>query len=105
MENREIEERIERYRRRYLKEPRINIMKYLDEKTKEIFDKLEVIIEDRLYTEYEYDLIDEKVLEYYVDETDATYIPPKLLAEKNVSQEEYDAVLDVFSRIVEDYNL
>lgn len=105
MKNKEVEQRIENYRRRYLKEPRINIMKYLTKETKDIFDRLEIKIEDKLYTEYEYDLVDEKVLEYYIDETDPTYIPPKLLADKNVSKEEYEKVLQVFLNIVNDYNL
>ncbi len=105
MKNKEVEERIETYRKKYLNEPRINIMKYLNDETKEIFNKLEILIEDKLYTEYEYDLIDEKVLEYYSDETDSTYVPPKSLSEKNVSNKEYEEVLNVFSKIVEDYNL
>lgn len=105
MENKEVEERIENYKRRYLNEPRIDIMKYVNKETKEIFNRLGIVIENKLYTEYEYDLIDEKVLEYYVDETDPTYVPPKLLSEKNVSKEEYDNVLEVFSKIVEEYNL
>ena len=86
----------------YLYKNRINIIKYLSKDLEEVLLKLEIKIEDRLYTEYEYDLIDEKIMDYY---TDGTFEPIKLLSEKGVSQKDYEEILNAFSKIVEDYNL
>jgi len=102
MENNNFKDILSYYKKRYLYEPRINIMKYLSKNLKECLDKLEIEIEDRLYTEYDYDLIDEKILDYY---TDGTFEPIKSLDEKGVSKEEYNAILEAFSKIVQDYNL
>ena len=95
----------EELKKEYLEEPRIPIMKYLTSELLEIFNKLEIKIEDKLYTEYEYDLVDESILEYYVDETDPKCEPQKKLSEKNVTSEQYQKLLYIFSQIVQDYNL
>lgn len=103
MENKNCDDMIiDEYRTRYLYKHRINIIKYLNKELEEILGKLEIKIEDKLYTEYEYDLIDEKIMDYY---TDGTFEPIKLLSEKNVSKKEYEKVLEAFSEIVKDYKL
>lgn len=102
MEKNNFKDMLIAYRRRYLYEPRIDIMRYLSKNLKECLDKLEIEIEDRLYTEYDYDLIDEKILDYY---TDGTFKPIKSLCERGVSEEEYKSILEALSKIVQDYNL
>ena len=90
---------LEKVMRDYHQEKTIDIFKYLDDETKDILRRLEINIEDRLYTEYEYDILDEKVLEYYTDPNDKDLKPIKLLSEKNVSREEYDKILEIFEKI------
>ena len=83
----------------YQQKRKIDIYKYLDDEKRDILKRLEIDIEDRLYTEYEYDILDEKVLEYYTDPNDEELKPIKLLSKKGVSREEYNKILEIFEKI------
>lgn len=91
--------------RKYREDKNINIYKYFNEKKLYILSKLDIIVEDRLYTEYEYDILEEILLEYYTDPNDKELKPLRKLSDKEVSEEEYQEILDIFSKISDDYNL
>lgn len=83
----------------------INIYKYLNKNELNILNKLEIKLEDRLYTKKEFELIDMRLYEYYeVDEND-NIIENPLLLEKSISKNEYEKILNIFNKIAKDYNL
>lgn len=89
---------------KYFNERKIDIYKYLDNHTLNVLRKLEIFVENKLYTEYEFDLFDEELFEYYSDPDDTCIpIPSKSLSKKNVSKKDYQKVLNIFLQISKDY--
>ena len=83
---------------RYKKKEIINIREHLDSNDIEILNKLGINIEDRLYTCYEFDIIDGELIKYYLsddmDEDEKKESVP--LDGTGVSREEYNWVLRKF---------
>ncbi len=89
---------------KYFTVRRIDIFKYLDNQSLNILRKFGIFIENRLYTEFEFDSFDEELFEYYVDpDNDETRLPSRSLSEVNVSKKEYDKILNIFLQISNDY--
>ncbi|MCI8345537.1 MAG: hypothetical protein HFJ42_06260 [Clostridia bacterium] len=90
----------------YHKNPIINFKNDLSSKELDIFEKLGIKIEDKDYTEYEFDDIDEKLLEYYTDENmdKEELAEAKTLEGTGVSREEYNYILEKFDKIREKYS-
>lgn len=88
---------------KYFNVRKIDIFKYLDNHSLTVLRKLGIFIENKLYTEYEFDLFDEKLYDYYSDPDDKNILPCKSLSEKNVSKKEYKKVLNIFLQISKDY--
>lgn len=88
---------------KYFNVKRIDIFKYLDNESLTILRKLGIFVEDKLYTEYEFDLFDEELYDYYNDPDDKNALPCRSLSEKNVSKQEYKKVLNIFLQISKDY--
>jgi len=88
----------ETWHERYMKKEIINIKENLDSNDIEILSKLGINIEDRLYTEYEFEIIDGELLKYYLsddmDEEEKKESVP--LDGTGVSREEYNWVLKKF---------
>lgn len=88
----------ETWHERYLKKEFINIKEHLDSNDIEILNKLGINIEDKLYTEHEFDVIDGELLKYYLsddmDEEEKKESVP--LDGTGVSREEYNWVLKKF---------
>lgn len=74
-----------------------------------ILNKLGIIIEDKIYTEYEYECFKLELGKYYIDddiddnmdEEDWEYV--ESLENKNVSREEYNKIKKKFDKIGEKY--
>lgn len=83
---------------RYKNKEIINIREHLDSNDIEILNKLGINIEDRLYTCYEFDIIDGELIKYYLsddmDEDEKKESVP--LDGTGVSREEYNWVLRKF---------
>ena len=75
----------------------IEIKKYLNEEYDKILKKLNIIIEDRPYTHYDFALINAKLIK--------TRKENELLKEKDINKTKYIEMLHVFSQIEKDYNL
>lgn len=76
---------------------KIDITKYFSEEELNILKRLDIKILNKIYTEYEYDLLEMDIQAYYQDEDDDE--SPELqefhkdINNVGVSQEEYDKVL------------
>lgn len=75
----------------------IDIKKYINEEYDDILKKLDVIIEDRPYTHYDFALINANLIK--------TRKNNELLNEKGINKTKYIEMLHVFSQIEKDYNL
>lgn len=85
---------IGRLQEKYHNVPVVDIMHELSQESIEIIRKLGIEIEDKIYTEYEFDVLDMKVAEYYIyedmTEEDKKYI--KSLDGTGLTQEDIQKV-------------
>lgn len=91
----------EKWKEDYNKKEFIDLRKYFDDKDTEILKKLGIELKDKLYTVYEFDLLDSKLLSFYQDEE----IENDKLSETGVNLEEYEELLNKFDKVQEDYKL
>ncbi len=95
----------EKWEETYINMPKIELNNFFNSNDLEILKKIGIEIEDKIYTEYEYHIIEMILYKYYeVDENDQIKQVDKLI-EKNVKLEEYEKILDIFSHISSYYNL
>lgn len=89
----------------YSNEKKINLITFFTERDLSVLEKLEILINNSLYTEKEFDLLYEFLFEYYkIDEND-NIIQSKLLKKKKVSKNDYERILYIFNIISEKYDL
>lgn len=75
----------------------INISKYLTDEYNDILKKIDINIENKNYTYFEFATINSKVI--------TTRNNKKLLEEKDIDSNKYLELLNVFDKIENDYNL
>ena len=92
-------------REKYANMPKINFMHFLKSVNIETLEKLGIYIENRKYTEYEYDIIVMKIYNYHEVDKDSTILQIDKLTSKNVTKNEYEEILDIFNKISSYYNL
>ena len=83
----------------------IYIIEEFDESELETLKRLGIIIEDKVYTEYEFECLKLELGKYYIDdnmdEEDWECVEP--LEDKNVSREDYNRVKNKFDELDEKY--
>lgn len=89
------------WEKKYYTKKLVDFSKYLDEKDIEILKKFGCEIKQELYTEYEFDLLDEVIFLYYREPGEKNEMYN--IEDIGVSQEEYDRILNKFSQISKDY--
>lgn len=98
----------EQWKKKYYKEKIVDYSKYFNDKDIQILHKLEVYINiSQIYTEYEHEIFEMKLIEYYEDAeyVDGTKIPPTRNVDNyNVTREDYSRILDIMYKISLDYN-
>ncbi len=94
----------EKWRYKYHNNKIVELKNYIDSKDKEILRKLDILIEDKLYTLYEYDMIVYELLLYYDDEKDEETPFKKSLADKNVDKKDYAALTEKMVEISNSFN-
>lgn len=87
----DLKKEIKFYSEQYCSKKIVNFSKYLNQTQIEILEKLKIFIEDRLYTEEEYQLMKREILAH-------SFL-------NNISEKEKKEFLEIFSRIANDYNL
>ena len=93
------------WHKKYTTVEKIDVDKYLSEEDRKTLEKLEIEIQDKIYTEYEYELLQLEISRYYMEIEPEDYQEEELkeycksLEEKGVSKIDYLKLLDTFDRI------
>ena len=99
----------EKWKEKYYNKKFIEIDKYLTENDFEILNKLGIKVEKKIYTEYEFELLNMELLAYYDDpEEDLSEEEKqfqKSLEGTNVSRVEYNRLLEKINEMNNIYNL
>ena len=77
----------------------INLLNFFSKSDINVLKKLNIKIKNRLYSEYELDMIEEKILEYYEDDD---ILCSKKLVDVKVSKEEYRRLLNILDKITDE---
>lgn len=96
----------EEWNEKYHNKKFIDLFMYFSSEQKELLKKFDIILEEKLYTEFEFDVIDEKLILFYKDEEE---IDEEELKEceklpDGVDRAQFDELLAVMSRVREKYN-
>lgn len=81
----------------YWKEFKFEVFKYFGEFDLKCLKRLNIYIVNKLYSEREIEILDMQIFQYYNNE--------KLLKEKNVSQKEYEKILQIMKKVIEENEL
>lgn len=96
---------LEDWEEKYWNKKEIDLYKYFSKKDLELLKKLDIQLENSLYTQREYELINSKILKYYKENTKGYPIPSKELIDTDVSFNDYKHLLEIFNKISIDYKL
>lgn len=89
----------------YYEKEIINLKEYFSYNDFEILKKLNIEVKDKIYTNFEFDVMEEAVYLYYEIDKDIQNINAKALEEKNISIEDYNRLLNKINNIISDFNL
>ena len=89
------------WRQHYHTKKIVDFSKYLDRQDIEILRKFGIEIRDEIYTEYEFDLVDEVIYLYYRESNEKN--EKYNIEDIGMTQEEYDRILEKFIQISKDY--
>jgi len=84
-------------RQNYINKKEIDIYNYLTQKQIEILSKLNIIIENKLYTIYDFDIKQSELLKYINNK--------QKLYDINITDEEYNEIINIFYKISDEYKL
>lgn len=100
----EISMMVGRFQEKYHNVPVVDIKKELSQKSIDIIKKLGIEIEEKIYTEYEFDVLDGKIFDYYEYEgiEDKSYL--KSLDGTGVTQKEVADVENEMFQIFKAHN-
>lgn len=90
---------------KYWNSDEIELYKYFSKIDLENLEKLGIHIDNKLYTQREYELINSKIFEYYKENKKGILIPGKELSDTDVSFNDYKKLLEIFNKISADYKL
>ena len=80
----------------------IDILKYLSNSDLVILQKFNILLENRLYTEREFDIYNMQLLSYFNENPNKQL---SILNKINVLKEDYDKILNIFNKIAQIYDL
>ena len=97
----------EKWKENYYNNRHIDIIKFLSKEDIELIKKLNVKIEQKVYTEHELEILYLELLEYYkaddIDKEDLEFT--KSLDGTGVAEEQYHSLVEKFNKINTYYNL
>lgn len=96
----------EEWNEKYHNEKFIDLFMYFSPEQKELLKKFDITFEEKLYTEFEFDVIDEKVILFYKNEEEMDEEELKKCEElpEGVDRALFDELLAVMSKVREKYN-
>ena len=95
----------EGWREMYMNKEIVDLKKYFTNEEFDLFRKLAIEIKDKIYTEYEIELINNSLYEYYYSEdmSEDEKNQVKSLEETGVTREQYNNLLNKIEQINEEY--
>ena len=95
----------EGWREMYMNKEIVDLKKYFTNEEFDLFRKLGIEIKDKIYTEYEIELINNSLYDYYYSEdmSEDEKNQVKSLEEKGVTREQYNNLLNKIEQINEEY--
>lgn len=104
--------RLEEFRKNHFEKRFIDLKDKFNENDIEILNKLGIEIEDKIYTEYEFELISMKLVRFFNEDKETGDIvfeeekaDNEFLRQCNVSPREFFYIIDKVYKVGEDYNL
>ena len=84
----------------------IDLFMYFTPEEKELLKRFDIVLEDKLYTEYEFDIIDEKLILYYKNEEEMEEDELKECKElpSGVDRAQFMELLAIMDRVRDKYN-
>ena len=84
----------------------IDLFMYFTPEEKELLKRFDIVLEDKLYTEYEFDVIDEKLILYYKNEEEMEEDELKECKElpSDVDRAQFMELLAIMDRVRDKYN-
>ena len=98
----------DKWYKKYHNEEIIDLKKYLNKADKLTLKKLKIEVKNKILTNFEYDVLKGKVLEYYKDEEEMDALDLELykpLEGTGVSVEEYNTLLNKFEYISKEFGI
>ena len=98
----------DKWYKKYHNEEIIDLKKYLDKSDRLTLKKLKIEVKNKILTNFEYDVLKGKVLEYYKDEEEMDALDLELckpLEGTGVSLEEYNTLLNKFEYISKEFGI
>ena len=95
----------EGWREMYMNKEIVDLKKYFTNEEFDLFRKLGIEIKDKIYTEYEIELINNSLYDYYYSEdmSEDEKSQVKSLEETGVTREQYNNLLNKIEQINEEY--
>ena len=98
----------EQWKKKYHGKRIVNFSNFLSHDDIELLKKLEIVVDlSKIYTEYEYDILEMDLIAYYdeAEDIDGNKLPAeRKLEDYNVSKEDYERILETFYNIGLEYN-
>ncbi len=97
----------ENWRQKYFNKELVDFSKYLDKEDIQILEKLGIEIENRMYTEYDFDMIEQNLLKYYknIEKLQNNDEKCTKILINEVTVEQYKNIVQKFSKISSDYKI
>lgn len=96
---------IKEIKNEYVNNPKIDLIKFLREKDLDILKKFGIEVQNKSYTEYEYQIIEMKLYDYYKKYDNPCVVKNKKLIQFGINKKQYEEILDIFNKISSYYNL
>ena len=90
-------EKLDKFKENYFSNRILEIYRFFTKEQLEILNKMEIKVENKKYSTFEFDEIQSKIILYYKDR--------KQLKEKGISDSEYESILEILDKISDKYNI
>lgn len=93
-----------KWREEYHNNKCIDLFMYFSPEEKELLKKFEIVLEDKLYTQFEFDVINEKLVLFYKDEDEEDMDEEIKELPNGVNRAQFNNLLSIMDRVRDKYN-
>ena len=92
-----MDEKVNNFRKDYFSNECIDIYHFFTKEQLQVLNKLNLKIEDKKYSLYDFDVLEMEIMKYYKDR--------EKLKEKAITDKEYEKIIEIFDKIKEEKNV